>query len=307
MKIITKLKKALKLFRAGDFQMLFSRVYENIMLLKLQLKLHIKRSLNPNCVILSAVEVIITEKCTLKCKNCANLLQYYSHPQHINIQQVIRDIDLLMEHVDFIHTLSLIGGETLMVKEIPEILSHIQKYKKKYFYLSITTSGTIVPSEQTLSAMRKANVFVSISDYGDKSAKLNMLVAEFKKYKITYFIPKKDWRYIQQVVNDQNRKIEEINRVFQECPTNCNSLLNGKLYLCPFLAHGDSLKIFPVDRRNYIALTDKSITKEDIREWQLRENTPPGCRYCSGNSPDLPLIPTAEQVAQALPYHKFHA
>ena len=31
-------------------------------------------------LVIRSVDVVITEKCTLKCKDCANLMQYYQNP-----------------------------------------------------------------------------------------------------------------------------------------------------------------------------------------------------------------------------------
>jgi hypothetical protein len=49
---------------------------------------------NSNKIIVPCnIDVIITQRCTLKCRDCAALMQYYQHPKHIDMSVTLRSID----------------------------------------------------------------------------------------------------------------------------------------------------------------------------------------------------------------------
>ena len=35
------------------------------------------------------LDVVLTECCTLRCKSCSNLMQYYHHPENLDVDEVI--------------------------------------------------------------------------------------------------------------------------------------------------------------------------------------------------------------------------
>ena len=46
--------------------------------------------LNPDKLFMRSVDLIITERCSLKCKDCSNLMQYYKTPINCNIQELMQ-------------------------------------------------------------------------------------------------------------------------------------------------------------------------------------------------------------------------
>lgn len=46
-------------------------------------------------VYLRSIDVVITEKCSLKCKDCSNLMQYYEKPEDISYEKIVLDFDKL--------------------------------------------------------------------------------------------------------------------------------------------------------------------------------------------------------------------
>ena len=49
------------------------------------------------------MDVVITERCSLKCKDCANLMQYYEKPQNSDLEILFKSLDRMMECVDQIY------------------------------------------------------------------------------------------------------------------------------------------------------------------------------------------------------------
>jgi hypothetical protein len=81
--------------------------------------------------------------------------------------------------------------------------------------------------------------------------------------------------------------------------------MGGKLYYCQVAAHGDALRGFPSDKRNYVNLFDEKLTKADIRQYMYRSTTIPACRYCTGWAIDAVEVPIAEQLNAPLEYQRY--
>ncbi|HOI71134.1 MAG TPA: hypothetical protein PLC38_02485 [Methanobacterium sp.] len=132
----------------------------------------------------------------------------------------------------------------------------------------------------------KHKIEVRISNYGKKSSKI---IDSLIKHDIVYIIGKdsnSQWVDIGDLKR-KNRDEITLNDIYSECEAkeNCNTILDGKLYLCPFAAHGIKLGFFP-DDGNYVDLSfnmNNKILRESfykIRSVKYIET----CDYC-----DLPL------------------
>ena len=66
---------------------------------------------NNNSLCIRSVDLMITEKCTLKCKDCANLMQFYESPINIDLKEVQLILDNLLKKLDLLYEVRLIGGE----------------------------------------------------------------------------------------------------------------------------------------------------------------------------------------------------
>ena len=102
-----------------------------------------------NSLKVDSVDLMLTEKCSLKCKDCSNLMQFYAKPIDEDYDLVIASIDILMEAVDFVQEIRLLGGEPLMYKKVDLVIKHLLKYKN-FGQIKINTNGTIVPKEEKL-------------------------------------------------------------------------------------------------------------------------------------------------------------
>ena len=70
----------------------------------------------------------MTEKCTLKCVDCSNLMQYYQNYQNADDDVLKESIKQLFGGINYIKEVRLIGGEPLIYKNIDQIISLIQNY-----------------------------------------------------------------------------------------------------------------------------------------------------------------------------------
>ena len=83
-----------------------------------------------------SLDVMITTRCSLKCRNCSNLMQYYKNPENTDGSEIIKALNILHNNVDFISEYRVIGGEPLMNRDWASIVNNLTKKMKiqKYLY-----------------------------------------------------------------------------------------------------------------------------------------------------------------------------
>jgi MoaA/NifB/PqqE/SkfB family radical SAM enzyme len=251
----------------------------------------------------SAVTVIVTNRCTLKCRNCTFLIHHFESQQDMPREDILRDIDLIAGMIDYTHILILVGGEIFLLNNIAEYVEHALKYKYKFGFILITTNGTVMPSDAELAGLAKFRKYISIeiSDYGEKSVYLEQLREKLLEYKISYNINNPEWHEWQQIRDIQTDVQAENN--YRNCLSamDANVIISGgKLYHCGFLASGEALRSVPYSAGNHVEL--ENAERQSIIKYKSPETVPPGCKYCSGKRKDAPVVPTAEQAAEPINY-----
>ena len=129
------------------------------------------------------VQISLTERCTLKCKKCAHACYAVGkNTEDLPLSDVYKSADFLFAKCDYIQEFMLIGGEPFLYKQISEVIEYTgSKYDCKMSVLSITTNGTIIPSNEILELCKKYNVLIRISNY---SKELPQLKKQYQKVRI---------------------------------------------------------------------------------------------------------------------------
>ena len=78
-------------------------------------------------IFLKRLELDVTSKCSMKCKYCSNMMQYYNNPSDIDKNTVINDLKRVLELVEWIDEVLIIGGEPFMYKNLGYVLNEIEK------------------------------------------------------------------------------------------------------------------------------------------------------------------------------------
>ena len=189
-----------------------------------------------------SIDLMLTEKCSLKCKDCSNLMQLYAKPIDQDFEMVISSIDIFLNTVDHCREIRLLGGEPLMYKKVYQVVEHLLKYKN-FDQLKINTNGTIVPKESKIDVFQDKRVFFDISDYGKVSRNVKDLVKILKQKKIAHNAARvTEWQDVGKIIKSDNK--DKLNKeIFGNCCINRGlTLLHGKLYLCPFSANATNLR-----------------------------------------------------------------
>jgi len=156
--------------------------------------------------------------------------------------------------------------------------------------LFIYTNGTIAPKEDDLKTFQGKDVNFYITNYGKLSKNLDRLVESLEKYDISYMNKPADYWVDCSNVRQHNRSPKENKIVFKECCAKYFfTLLNGKLYTCPFIANAANLNAIPLTNADYVDLSSNtSNLREKISRLVNMKNFFPACDFCDGR----PLDPT---------------
>tara|TARA_Y100000034_G_scaffold135774_2_gene209066 strand:- start:2882 stop:4069 length:1188 start_codon:yes stop_codon:yes gene_type:complete len=265
--------------------------------------------ITPDKLFLRSLDIITTERCSLKCRDCSNLTQYYEAPKDCDVKELIKMIDRFCDIVDEFNEFRVLGGEPFMNKEAHLVIKRLidePKAKKVVIY----TNGTMIPREDQIEYLKDDKILFIITDYGDLSRRLDDLVKILKQHKITYYVQKVGGWTDCSKIKKRDRDVEQQKEIFRNCcAKNTITLSKGKLYRCPFSANAAGLQAVPDSKNDYIDIFDKGIDvkkmKEKIKKFLIEKNFLETCDYCNGRTHGDPEIEPAIQASKPLDYQKY--
>lgn len=268
--------------------------------------------LNPEKLFLRSIDLIITERCSLKCKNCSNLMQYYANPKDCDIKMLLESIDAFCKVIDEVMDFRVLGGDVFMNKEWPIVVERLideSKAKRVVLY----TNGTIVPNEKYIPLLKNNKVLVIVTDYGTLSRKLSELKKMLEENHIAHHILViTEWLDCAAIIS-HHRSIEQNKEIYKICcAKNMLTLSNGKLFRCPYAANAARLMAVPDYKDDYIDLFQEVLDiasigeiKDKIKGYILHKNYLETCDYCNGRPLSGREVPPAIQIKTPLAYHKY--
>jgi len=268
--------------------------------------------LSPDKIFLRSVDIIITERCSLKCRECSNLTQYYKNPKNCDIDELIKSIDIFCDIIDEVNEFRVIGAEPFMNPDFNLVVKRLID-KPKVRKIVIYTNGTIVPPDEKLECLKNNKILLIITDYGSLSRNLNNLTQKLSENKIAFYVQKaQGWTDCGQI-GKHDRNIEQQREIFRNCcAKNTFTISDGKLYRCPFAANAARLKAVLDYKEDYIDFLQESEAidvcemKKKIRTYLLEKDFLKVCDYCNGRSFDEPEITPAIQTNKPLEYEKYN-
>lgn len=260
----------------------------------------------------SLAQITLTERCSLKCKKCAHGCYAVDNSlsKDLTLQQVFKSADSFFAKVDYIKEFVLIGGEPLLYKELGQAICYIgEKYRKQIGIYSITTNGTIVPSEEVLIACKKYHVLFRISNYSKQLPRLKdayqRLTGVLEQYDIDYILGKEEaeWKDYGFDYLDRKANKEELIEVFDTCKTPCREIRENKFYYCVMARSVSDNLGYHIGEDDYLDL-DKlhgQDYKKEFLEFMLgysKKGYLDMCNHCNGAEAKNYVIPAAEQVGK---------
>ena len=243
------------------------------------------------------IEIPITTRCSLRCKNCSNIIPYYKCSGDYDINVLIRSIKTYLKCIERIVYVRVLGGEPFLSDNLKPVLLQLIK-SDKIQRIEIVTNGTVVFNDYKLiRILKNSRIVVCISKYSfvDSSKLIRLLRDNNINYRIDNM---KYWmNYGEPVKRDKDEK--ELKRQFFKCSHVCNSLVNGQVHLCPRSGHGTDLGIIKNNKDDYVDLLDNSMSiqdKKDSLNKLFRKKYIEACRYCIYGTKKSTKIPVAEQL-----------
>tara|TARA_B100001123_G_C15179799_1_gene974914 strand:- start:45 stop:1271 length:1227 start_codon:yes stop_codon:yes gene_type:complete len=258
---------------------------------------------------IKSLDVQITERCSLKCTNCSNLMQYYERPVNEDNEIMFSALDRFIDCIDKIYEFRVLGGDPFMNKEMYKVINKLVTYQKVEKVI-IYTNGKIVPKGPNLECLKNKKVILDITNYGSLSIKHDEIVKVCEENNILYSATfPKFWQDCGRVLPFQKRTEEEKKRKFSDC---CNSdilsLLKGKIYRCPFSANAENLNAIPLNKEDHIDLNDLKISKQElknkIKDLVYNKEYITACSYCNGRDYTVGKIKAGEQTKKPLEYSR---
>jgi len=249
-----------------------------------------------------SMDVVISERCSLKCVDCSNLMQYYESPKDVSLEEVLRDYSALLERVDHIYEIRLIGGEPFMNKDIYKIINYFVA-NEKISKVVVYTNATIPLKASEMIGFDNSKLVFFITDYGNLSRNTEKVKGVLDEMNVAYrAVPPENWTDSAKI-GKHSRTIQENQEIFDKCcGKNLYTSMSGKLYRCPFTANAERLKAIPDEKENSVLVTADS---SEISNFLYGSKFTPACDYCNGRSYDSPEIVAAIQTKEPVPYKKY--
>lgn len=242
-------------------------------------------------VIIPRITVIVGTKCTLRCKDCWQLMPYYDAPYDIDIKDLLTDLKQLFSIVDYCVSISIVGGEPFIYPYLDILLQYLI-HNEKVGSIELTTNAMRLPNESVLNQLESDKVSVHISDYGKIDA-MAEFVKEMDRHHINIhvlvdmkWIDNGNWK-------SRNGERSVLSELYLYCRQGklCKTLLKGKLFDCPRAANLTDLGY--ADNINFLDI--HNCDKTDILSFWLKEYTM-ACDYCDMTVPVKKFVQPAIQV-----------
>jgi organic radical activating enzyme len=242
----------------------------------------------------SALHFLVNTVCNLKCKYCYQYMRSYpnSLKQNVSFERICRDIDVVMNAVDSIASVFIVGGETFMHPDIGRIFRKILE-KENFGLLIIPTNGIVKMSKEQLDALQDFRVRLAFSNYiGSISAKQeeilwrNIELAQSMGINATFQNALPSWN-IPGTFEEKPYSQEEVKNLRKHCAYICNWVYSGKIFICSFsISMHNLIKKYKDD---FVDI-DGATSQEDLRQKMIDlTNRPwlPSCMHCDNHIPNL--------------------
>lgn len=254
-----------------------------------------------NPIILASVTLIINQRCSLRCKYCTSYMNQYKLEDRIDfsLDRICEDIDKFFDTVDVVGTITVMGGEPFMHKDLSKIIEHLCT-KKNFGLISIATSGTYPITEEQLPGLYDPRVNVSFSNYTESITEnqkkifynnIELLKEKEVCHTVGLFSP--EW--IIPVTLLPKRDDEYARTICSACH-NWPQIKNGKVHPCDIGMSIYSLGIAD-NPSDYFDLTKELPPvefKEQLRMFLDRDRYE-CCKYHDYNNQDILTAKAAEQ------------
>lgn len=256
-----------------------------------------------NCVM--ELHSALTMDCTLKCKNCNMFVPFYEKSVTYDLNRLKEDFDALFKYVDYVFCYTLLGGEPFLYKQIGEFVQYLaESYRDKIGTIKIITNGTLLPKQETLDALRKFNVWVSVSDYTEcvpYQKRLGELRQIFENNGVDYTIAKQS-KWLAFGFPNAPVSVDKANCAAHM--KSCSPIFHGyndkKIFYCHVAWSAEKIGKYVLQEKDFVDLEKLPVSDRHVIAEHCLGNIKDGyvsfCRVCGGCGKDNEnVVPAGEQ------------
>lgn len=259
---------------------------------------------NRNKYYIYHMDIAVTTKCTFNCEHCNMFIPYHKNGKNYSFEEIKTSMDLLMERIDGIFDLGILGGEPLLNNDLIKMLDYFgDRYGDRIGQMTVITNGSILPSEELLKVMKKYRVYMGISDYSNAlpyKDKLDRLDALLEEWGIVHVIKKSlIWCAPGFPVNPRQYTEEAYARHIELCRPDWNGLHDNKFYYCNVAWSAGETGLYNLHENDYIELeTLKPGLESDKRKIvEMSRGICSFCKVCGGCGTDNEdYVPVGRQL-----------
>jgi hypothetical protein len=188
-----------------------------------------------------------------------------------------------------VNFIALLGGEPLLHPNLPDIVWGLRG-EPRLGMISITTNGTLLPSERLLDALNHPKAHMTISNYGDETAPASKaLINALSANGVRYHATDANHPWVDAGgVSPRGRSEDYLRGMYARCLfASCPVILGGKLYVCPRHANAVNLEL---TNDNGVDLLETSenpqVLKQQIIESVYKREFVPTCDLCDFIAPN---------------------
>ena len=241
--------------------------------------------------------VVVGRKCTLKCKNCSNLIPY-SPPDMMSYdyKQILADL-LVITQVADVNIIQFQGGEPFVYPNLSELLKFALD-SNAISQVRIATNGTVFPNVG-LELLANPKLEVRISNYPIVTKKAHELENFLNENGIAnrrhdFASGVGLWNDLGDV--DVEPSKGDISEIFAGCgKSHCLTLENGLIGHCSRCICAPSIQKFQPKEGDYLTIRGERF-KERLFDYVTYPKAMEACRYCNGGYSNGIFVEAALQL-----------
>lgn len=247
--------------------------------------------------VLPYIEMRITTRCNMKCKNCGHLIPCYgSNARDLSFEDFKKNFDNLINAVSYIKVLSLVGGETLLSENLFKIVEYVLNCDK-VGEIRLVSNGKRIPSEELLKLLSNTRVCIHFSQCDQNMDNYPIIKQLCKEHNVNTFFyhdENRFWYNYGEVKNYHHMRISMIGMSYNCFFGIAKQYNNGKLFLCPRISNAYELGLIELPDSDIFEITDDVETSRRNIISFFQKSYCHGCKFCNVNK--RTKIKMAEQI-----------
>ena len=254
-------------------------------------------------LMIPSLSIICTSVCNLNCAGCLNFTEFNPKMRHQPFASMTKEMEALFRFMDYVDLLHISGGEPLLYPHLYDYCGYVgANYRDKIGDLSITTNGTIIPSDELCELLNKYSIKLIVNDYRPNViSSIDTVIEKVESFSVSFIINKAiEWIDLAPFTSDNTGKNDnELIQHHNNCACPWSEYNDGKLYSCNYAHYAEEAAIASYDGDSYIDLYHDSCDKKILYEFRsgyTKNGYLQFCKRCAGFFNNTNKIPVAKQI-----------